>query len=73
MKITKYGVIMAAKNIGVWIATFTISGIKAAPEEFILAFIIYALISVPSDLYMLNHLETACKDAAAKEALMGKP
>ena len=73
MKITKYGVIMAAKNVGTWLATFGISGIKAAPEEFIFALATYALISIPTDLYMLNHLNEKCKEEAAKAALMGTP
>lgn len=54
MKVTTLGVIQALKNVGIWLATYTVAGIKADPQTFIFAFAIYALITIPSDLYMLN-------------------
>jgi hypothetical protein len=73
MKITKYGVIMAVKNVGVFLASWGITGIRTRPDEFLLAVITYGLISVPSDLYLLNHLDEKCKEEASKAALMGNP
>lgn len=54
MKITTLGIIQALKNIGLFLATYTISGIQADPKSFLFAFLIYVLLSVPSDLYLLN-------------------
>jgi len=54
MKITKLGIITALKNIGVFIGAYTVSGIKADPTQFMLVLGCYALISIPSDLYLLN-------------------
>ena len=54
MKITKLGIVTAVKNVGVFLATYTFSGIKADPQTFIYALLIYACVSVPSDIYLLN-------------------
>ena len=54
MKVTTLGVIQAVKNVGLFLATYTIAGIKTNPEQFAFAFLIYVLCSVPSDLYLLN-------------------
>lgn len=54
MKITTLGIIQTVKNVGLFLATYTIAGIKASPEQFFFAFLIYVLVSVPSDLYLLN-------------------
>ena len=54
MKITTLGLIQAVKNVGVFLSTFLIMDIQADPTKFIYAFIIYACISIPSDLYLLN-------------------
>lgn len=56
MKITILGLIVAAKNLGLFLTSYTAAGIRADPQQFCLALTIYALISVPSDLYMLNHV-----------------
>ena len=55
MKITMLGVITALKNLGLtFLMAWSITDIQANPEAFIYAFIVYALVSVPSDLYLLN-------------------
>ena len=55
MKITKEGVVLALKNIGVFVASYTVADVKL--ENFWFALLIYALIAVPSDLYMLNRIQ----------------
>ena len=57
MKITQLGVILACKNVGLWLTSYTVSGIKADPQSFCLALMIYGLISVPSDLFLMNKAE----------------
>jgi len=54
LKVTTLGIIQAIKNIGVFLATFSIAGIEASPERFFFALLVYACVSVPSDLYLLN-------------------
>jgi len=54
MKITKLGLITALKNIGVLLTTYTYSGIKADPEQFLFFLLTYAFFTIPSDLYLLN-------------------
>jgi len=61
MKITTLGVIQALKNIGVFLGTYYVADIKADPVKFIFAFIIYACISIPSDLYLLNKAHEGSK------------
>jgi len=58
MKITKLGIIVALKNIGSFLTSYTFLGIKADPYQFLYALLIFALISIPSDLFLLNHLTT---------------
>lgn len=54
-QITKLGVLTALKNLGAFFAiNYSVTSIKANPEEFIFAMLVYALVSVPSDLYLLN-------------------
>lgn len=67
IKITLEGVIITLKNIGVWLASYTISGIKSDPQSFIFALLIYALITVPSDLYALNHITTHAEEKALEK------
>ena len=55
MKVTKEGVVLALKNIGVFVASYTVADVKL--ESFWFALLIYALIAVPSDLYMLNRIQ----------------
>jgi len=61
MKITKLGIITALKNVGVFIGTYTVSGIKANPEQFLFVILTYALITIPSDLYLLNRAHESGK------------
>jgi hypothetical protein len=61
MKINKFGVILALKNIGIWLGSYTVSGIKTDPYSFAFAFLIYVCVSVPSDLLLLNHATSEAK------------
>lgn len=55
MKITKLGVITALKNIGLtFFMAWQIADIQANPEAFFYAFFMYCIISIPSDIYLLN-------------------
>lgn len=69
MKVTGLGVIQALKNIGLFLATYTFAGIQAEPEQFLFAFLIYALVSIPADIYLLNKAhEQGEKDGEPKES-----
>jgi len=57
VKVNERGLILALKNLGVWLASWTASGIRADPWQFLLALAIYSLVSVPSDLYLMNRWE----------------
>uniref|UniRef100_A0A6M3X516 Uncharacterized protein n=1 Tax=viral metagenome TaxID=1070528 RepID=A0A6M3X516_9ZZZZ len=46
---------MALKNLGTWLATMSFTNIRDDPGLFLWLFLIYALINVPSDLYLMNH------------------
>lgn len=61
MEITMLGFIYALKNIGAWLASYTIADVKADPQAVLFNFIIFSLISIPSDLYMLNHIQNKAK------------
>jgi hypothetical protein len=67
MKITKYGWIFALKNIGTWLASYTIADIRIDPSSFVYALIIFIFINVPSDLLLANHLSTESKKKAIEE------
>lgn len=55
MKITKLGMITALKNIGLtFFMVYQVSDIQADPMAFLYAFFIYCIISIPSDIYLLN-------------------
>jgi len=55
MQLTKIGVIMALKNLGLWLGSmFVLADIQANPLMFLYALLVYALVSIPSDLYMMN-------------------
>jgi len=47
-------VIQARKNLGMFFMSYQIAEVKATPSVFLYALMIYALISVPTDLYLLN-------------------
>jgi len=55
MKITSLGIILALKNLGTWLATMSFTNIRDDPRLFFWLFLIYALINVPSDLFLMNH------------------
>lgn len=55
MKITTLGVILALKNLGTWLATLSFTNIREDPALFFWLLLLYALINVPSDLYLMNH------------------
>lgn len=43
------------KDVGTWLAAWTAGGIKADPAQFALALITFLLVSIPSDIFLLNH------------------
>jgi len=65
MKITRYGIILTLKNLGIWLTQYTIAGITADKPAFLYALLLYLLISVPSDLVLLNHATTKAKKESA--------
>jgi len=67
VKVTWYGVIIALKNLGIWLSQYTIAGITADKPEFFYALLIYLCVSVPSDILLINHAQ----EAAAAEAKQG--
>jgi len=62
LKITVLGVIQALKNLGLFFMSYQIAEVKAAPGVFLYALVIYALISVPTDLYLLNKAHEDAKE-----------
>ena len=65
MKIAILGIIQALKNLGMFFAAYQLADIRADPVAFLFALGIYALVSVPSDLYLLNK---AHEDAKKEKA-----
>ena len=61
MKVTSLGIILAAKNLGTWLATMSFTNVREDPAMFAWIFLIYALINVPSDLLPMNHASEAAK------------
>jgi hypothetical protein len=55
IKITVRGVILALKNIGTFVSTFTVSGIRRDPWEFVFLFITYMCINTPTDILLLSY------------------
>lgn len=55
MKVTTKGLILALKNIGAFLASYTASGIKADPYQFCFSLAIFILVTTPADLFLLNH------------------
>jgi len=65
MKITTLGLVLAAKNLGTWLATMSFTNIRDDPTLFAWLLFIYILINVPSDLFLMNHAtETAKKSVS---------
>ena len=56
-------IIQTLKNLGVWLASYTLADIKVDQSSFLYALLIYTLISVPSDLVILK----VVNDGAQKE------
>jgi len=54
VKITVLGVIAALKNVGLFLASYQVTGITANPMQFVYSLLIFACVSIPSDLYLLN-------------------
>jgi len=65
MKVSTLGIILALKNMGTWLATMSFTNIREDPATFFFLFLVYALINIPTDLYLVNH----ASDEAAKKAL----
>jgi hypothetical protein len=55
MKVTSLGIILALKNLGTWLATMSFTNVREDPALFLWLFLIYVLINVPSDLFLMNH------------------
>lgn len=58
MDITKKGIILAIVRLGSWLGTFTIAGITSDYPQFFLALMVFALINIPQDLYLMNRKES---------------
>lgn len=67
MEISVYGLILATKNLGIWLSQFEIAGIRADKPAFFYALLLYLLISVPSDLLLLNHATSKAEETAKTE------
>ena len=67
MKISTLGVILALKNLGTWLATMSFTNIREDPTLFLWLFLIYALINIPTDLYLANHISETGKKQAEEE------
>jgi len=70
VKITKFGVVMALKSLGTFmLATFpSYQAASVSWGEFVYQIGIFALISVPTDLYLLNHVSEYYTKKAGKSA-----
>jgi len=69
MEITTLGIIQAMKNLGLWITTtYTLIDIKANIEAFLFALLLYALISIPTDIYLLNKAHESAEKPTEPEA-----
>lgn len=62
VKITVYGLVLALKNLGIWLGQYTMAGIRMESEAFLYALLIYVFISIPTDLLLLNHLSEHQKE-----------
>jgi hypothetical protein len=64
MKVTTKGIILALKNIGAFLASYTAAGIKTDPYQFGLSLGIFILVTTPADLFLLNHWSEPKKEKA---------
>ena len=55
LKLKIKGLILALKDLGAYLATWTASGVKADPYQFCWSLFVFMLINIPADLYLLNH------------------
>lgn len=55
MKVNKYGVVLALKNLGIFLAQFSTTQIRLDSSAFLYSLLIYACVSIPTDLFLLNH------------------
>lgn len=55
LKVTGLGLVLALKNLGMWLGTMSFTNVVEDPAKFLWMFLIYALINVPSDLFLMNH------------------
>ena len=62
VKITVYGLVLALKNLGIWLGQYTMAGIRMDSEAFLYALLIYVFVSIPTDLLLLNHLSNQQKE-----------
>jgi len=67
MKISTLGIILALKNMGTWLATMSFTNIREDPVLFFWLFLIYALINIPTDLYLVNHATDKAIEEAKKD------
>lgn len=54
MKITTRGIVLALKNVGVYLLSVGAYSARANPYEFLFGFAVFCLINVPSDLFLMN-------------------
>lgn len=73
MEITTLGVILALKNLGVFLASLSFTEVRNDPAKFLWMLFIYACINIPSDLYLANHISTQGKEKAKAEIGEGDP
>lgn len=57
---------MALKNFGFWLGTYTVGVIKADPIAFLYAMLIYGVVNIPADIYMLNKAHEVTLEEAQK-------
>ena len=55
LKVTGLGLVLALKNLGTWLATMSFTNVREDPVLFAWLLLIYVLINVPSDLFLMNH------------------
>lgn len=67
VKITARGVVLALKNVGVYLLSVGATNLRANPLDFLFGFAVFCLINVPSDLFLMNKWENDKKDAMPKE------
>jgi len=67
MKVTNLGIILALKNLGTWLATLSFTNVREDPVLFFWLFFIYALINIPSDLYLMNHATEKALEESKKD------